>query len=172
MNLRRHIENLQKFGITPIVALNHFVMDTPEEIAVVERVCDELGARCTVARHWAEGGMGAEDLAKAVKAQLEQGTPDIKLLYPDDAPLETKVETVAREIYRAAEVVFSSAAASSLKEFSKLGYGDLPVCIAKTQYSFSTDLNQMGRRMDMCWRCVKHASQRAPDLSSLCAATS
>ncbi|WP_036222965.1 formate--tetrahydrofolate ligase [Maritalea myrionectae] len=143
-NLRRHIENLQKFGVTPIVALNHFVLDSDEEIAVVQKVCDELGARCTVAKHWAEGGVGAEDLAQAVKDQLDQGTPEINLLYPDDAPLKTKVETVAREIYRAAHVDFSSAASRSLDEFSKLGYGHLPVCIAKTQYSFSTNPKSTG----------------------------
>ncbi|MCF4098453.1 formate--tetrahydrofolate ligase [Maritalea mediterranea] len=144
MNLRRHIENLQKFGISPIVALNHFVLDSDEEIAVVMQVCNELGARCTIAKHWAEGGEGAEDLASAVKEQLEQGSPEIKLLYEDDAPLTEKVETVAREIYRAADVSFSAAALRSIKEFTKLGYGHLPVCIAKTQYSFSTDPAAVG----------------------------
>ena len=139
VNLRQHIENLQKFGVTPVVALNHFVKDTAEEISIVEQICQEQGARCAVARHWAQGGAGAEDLAQAVKDQLDDGSPEITLLYPDNAPLTEKVETVAREIYRASGVSFSSDSMRSLKEFTKLGYGDLPVCIAKTQYSFSTD---------------------------------
>jgi len=139
VNLRRHIENLRKFSITPVVALNHFVTDTAEEISVIQRLCEEEGTRWAVSKHWSDGGAGAEELARAVKDQLDQGAPEITLLYPDDMPLTTKVETIAREIYRAADVTFSSAALRSLKEFTKLGYGNLPVCIAKTQYSFSTD---------------------------------
>ncbi len=139
VNLERHLENLQKFGITPVVAVNHFVKDTDEEISVIKEVCKEQEARCAVSRHWAEGGAGAEELAFAVRDQLDDGSPTISLLYPDEAPLEEKVKTVAREVYRASGVSFSADAMLSLKEFTKLGYGSLPVCIAKTQYSFSTD---------------------------------
>lgn len=144
VNLARHIENLQKFGLTPVVAINHFVKDSAEEIAALRAVCERHGARCAVARHWAEGGAGAEELAHAVKAQLEQGVPQVKLLYPDDLPLAQKIETIAKEIYRADGVVLISEAARNLKEFEKLGYGHLPVCIAKTQYSFSTDPAKAG----------------------------
>jgi formate--tetrahydrofolate ligase len=138
-NLKRHITNLKKFGLTPTVAINHFVADTDEEVAAVKKICSELGARAEVAKHWAEGGKGAADLAKAVKEKLDAGGSAPKFLYPDDMPLAKKIETVAKEIYGAAGIALSSSAAASLKEFEKLGFGHVPVCIAKTQYSFSTD---------------------------------
>ena len=138
-NIIRHIENLKKYGITPVVAINHFSLDTDEEVEVLKNICDVQGVDVAVSRHWAEGGDGAVDLANAVKARLDAGSPDVNLLYADDAPLAEKIETVAKEIYRAAEVSYLAAATRSLKEFEKLGYKDLPVCIAKTQYSFSTD---------------------------------
>jgi formate--tetrahydrofolate ligase len=120
VNLARHIENLQKFGLTPVVAINHFVKDSDEEIAALKAVCDRYGARSAIARHWAEGGAGAEELAREVKAQLDAGTPEINLLYPDDLPLAAKIETIAREIYHAGEVVIVEEAARNLKEFEKL----------------------------------------------------
>jgi formate--tetrahydrofolate ligase len=144
VNLARHIENLQKFGLTPIVAINHFVKDSLEEIAALRAVCDRYGARSALAKHWAEGGAGAEELAREVKAQLDVGPTEVRLLYPDDMPLAQKIETVAREIYRADSIQLSSAAASNLRDYEKLGYGNLPVCIAKTQYSFSTDPTKNG----------------------------
>jgi formate--tetrahydrofolate ligase len=144
VNLARHIENLQKFGLTPVVAINHFVKDTQEELDALKAVCAKYGARVALARHWAEGGAGAEDLAREVKAQLEAGSPEVKLLYPDDMPLAQKIETIAREIYRADGIILSGSAASNLKDYEKLGYGKLPVCIAKTQYSFSTDPTKGG----------------------------
>ncbi|NNL90525.1 MAG: formate--tetrahydrofolate ligase [Marinicaulis sp.] len=144
VNIVRHIENLKKYGLTPVVAINHFVKDTDDEIAVLERVCKEQDVRCAIAKHWEAGGDGATDLAAAVKEQLDEGAPDVKLLYEDDTPLTGKIETVAKEIYRADRVDYSGAAARSLKEFEKLGYGNLPVCIAKTQYSFSTDPTKGG----------------------------
>ncbi len=139
VNIIRHIENLKKFGVSPVVAINHFIKDTDDELAVLQSVCEEHGVKWALAKHWAEGGEGAVALANAVKAQLDEGSPDIKLLYPDDLPLAEKIETVAKEIYRADGISLSSAAARSLKEFETLGFGALPVCIAKTQYSFSTD---------------------------------
>ncbi len=139
VNLVRHIENLKKFGVTPIVALNHFIADTQEELEVINDVCAGLGVKVAVSKHWAEGGEGAVDLASLVKKQLDEGSPDVKLLYPDDMPLADKIKTVATELYRASDISVSGAAARSLKEFESLGYGHLPVCIAKTQYSFSSD---------------------------------
>lgn len=144
VNLARHIENLQKFGLTPIVAINHFVKDSDEEIAALREVCERFGARSAVAKHWAEGGAGAEELARAVQAQLEQGSPEVQMLYPDDMPLAQKIETIAKEIYRAEDIAIHGDAMRNLKDFEKLGYGNLPVCIAKTQYSFSTDPTQIG----------------------------
>ncbi len=144
VNLARHIENLQKFGLTPVVAINHFFKDTDEEIAALKAVCARYGARSAIARHWAEGGAGAEDLAREVRAQLEQGSPEIKLLYPDAMPLAEKIETIAREVYHAGKVVIVEEAERNLKDFEKLGFGHLPVCIAKTQYSFSTHPTEIG----------------------------
>ena len=138
-NLARHIENLQKFGLTPVVAINHFIKDSAEELAALKAVCGRYGARCAVARHWAEGSAGAEELAREVKAQLAESPATVQLLYPDDMPLAQKIETVACEIYRADGIALSSSAASNLADFEKLGYGKLPVCIAKTQFSFSTN---------------------------------
>jgi formate--tetrahydrofolate ligase len=144
VNLERHIQNLQKFGLTPVVAINHFVKDTQEELDALKAVCARYGARVALAKHWAEGGEGAEDLAREVKAQLDAGSPEVTLLYPDDMPLAKKIETVAKEIYRADGIALSGSVASNLKDFEKLGYGNLPVCIAKTQYSFSTDPTKGG----------------------------
>ena len=144
VNLERHIQNLQKFGLTPVVAINHFIKDTDEEIAALTAVCEKYGARVALAKHWAEGGKGAEGLARQVKAQLDAGSPEVKLLYPDDMPLAEKIETIAREIYRAEGIVLTGSTAATLKDYEKLGYGKLPVCIAKTQYSFSTDPTKAG----------------------------
>lgn len=139
VNIVRHIENLKKFGLIPVVAINHFHQDTPEEIEALRQICVENGVVAAVARHWAEGGEGARELAEAVKAQLEKPAGKLRFLYPDDMSLAGKIETVAREIYHAGHVTFSGEAARSLAEFERLGFGRLPVCIAKTQYSFSTD---------------------------------
>lgn len=144
VNLERHIQNLQKFGLTPVVAINHFIKDTEEELEALKTVCGKYGARVALAKHWAEGGKGAEELAHQVKAQLDEGQAEVKLLYPDDMPLAEKIETIAREIYRADGIVLTGSTASTLKDYEKLGYGKLPVCIAKTQYSFSTDPTKSG----------------------------
>ncbi len=139
VNLVRHIENMKHIGVTPVIALNHFVADTQEEIAVIERVCAEQGVSMAVSRHWAEGGKGAQDLAHAVIKQIEKGVPKIKFLYEDEASLKDKIEAVASQFYRAGDVSISAPAAKGLEEFEKLGFGHLPVCIAKTPYSFSSD---------------------------------
>jgi formate--tetrahydrofolate ligase len=144
VNIVRHIENLKKFGLTPVVAINHRVDDAPAEVEALKAICADQGVRVELARHWAEGGAGAVDLAKAVQAQLAEGTPEVKLLYADELPFADKIATIAREIYRADAISLSGDTARQLKEFEKLGYGHLPVCIAKTQYSFSTDPSKIG----------------------------
>lgn len=144
VNMIRHIENLKKFGVTPVVAINHFVTDTEEEVDVINRICAEQDVNVAVSRHWADGGVGAVDLAELVKTQLDSGTPEIKLLYEDDASLTKKIETVAKKIYRADRVQYHPAVLRNLNEFEKLGFEELPVCIAKTQYSFSSDPAKTG----------------------------
>lgn len=144
VNLQRHIQNLQQYGLTPVVAINHFVADSDEEVAVVEEVCKDFGVRAAVSKHWAEGGEGAGQLASVVKETLDDGGGEKTLLYPDDMPLAEKINAVATKIYGAANISLSSLAARSLREFEELGYRDLPVCIAKTQYSFSTDPAHLG----------------------------
>ncbi len=144
VNLRRHIENLRQFGVMPVVAINHFVADTDEEVSVVEDVCKEFGVRAAVSKHWAEGGAGATDLAQCVQDALNDDAGEKKFLYPDDMPLADKINAVATKIYGASGITLSSLAERSLREFEDLGYRDVPVCIAKTQYSFSTDPTQLG----------------------------
>lgn len=139
VNLVRHIENLKKFGLSPVVAINHFHLDTDEEIAALREICAENGVTSAIARHWAQGGEGARELAEAVKAQLDAGSREVQLLYPDDMPLADKIETIAKQIYRADRARIVDEAARSIRDFEALGYGNLPVCIAKTQYSFSTN---------------------------------
>ena len=144
VNIEQHISNLKQYGLTPIVAINHFVADSEEEVSVVQEICDRVGVRTAIAKHWAEGGAGATELAETVMAQLGEGSPKVTLLYPDEMPLAEKINTVATKIYGAANISLSSAAARNLREFETLGYGNLPVCIAKTQYSFSTDPTHLG----------------------------
>ena len=144
VNLQRHIQNLKKFGVTPIVALNHFIHDTEAEVAEIQAICDAEAVTMSVSRHWAEGGAGAEDLAHAVKAVLDGDKPNVELIYSDDMPLKKKIEAVAHEIYRAESVTFAGAASSELRKIEKMGFGHLPICIAKTQSSFSTDPKKLG----------------------------
>lgn len=144
VNLRRHIQNMRAFGLEPIVALNHFVHDTDAEIDIVRKVCEDEGAVMAVSKHWEQGGAGAIDLAKAVQAQLEKDDTYIKLIYLDKDSLVTKIEAVATTIYGAKDVTFSAEAARSLREIKKMGFGHLPICIAKTQNSFSTDPKKLG----------------------------
>ncbi len=148
VNLKRHIENLKKFGVTPTIAINHFYLDTDAEIAVIEEMAKEYGADAVVCKHWAEGGAGAEELARIVSAKADAGAPDFNQLYPSDMPLADKITTVATEIYRAGEVSISSAIRKQLKQWEDMGYANYPVCMAKTQYSFSTDPTQLGAPED------------------------
>jgi formate--tetrahydrofolate ligase len=137
-NLRRHVQNLRKFNVPVTVAINHFTTDTAAEAGAVEEICAELGASAHVCRHWAEGGEGAVELAAEVVRLAETGSPDFKYLYPDDMPLAEKIRTIAVEFYGA------GGAAKKLEQLQAAGYGNLPVCMAKTQYSFSTDPDLRG----------------------------
>jgi formate--tetrahydrofolate ligase len=143
-NLARHIENVQKFGVPAVVAVNHFYTDTDAEIQAVLDGCKKLGAKAVLCKHWALGGAGAEELAKTVVGVIDQGKANFHTLYPDDMPLLQKIERIATQIYHAGEVVPSKAAADRLAELEKLGFGNLPVCIAKTQYSNSTNPELLG----------------------------
>ncbi|GAA5059955.1 formate--tetrahydrofolate ligase [Erythrobacter westpacificensis] len=148
VNLKRHIENLKKFGVTPTIAINHFYLDTDAEIAVIQEMAKEFGAEAVICKHWAEGGAGAEELAKIVSAKADAGAPDFDQLYPSDMPLADKITTVATEIYRAGEVSISPAIRKQLKQWEEMGYGNYPICMAKTQYSFSTDPTALGAPED------------------------
>jgi formate--tetrahydrofolate ligase len=142
-NLRRHAENLAAYGLPFVVGINRFRQDTEAELAELRRLCAEAGFPCAVADVFGLGGAGAEELARLALAALEQGGRG-RTLYPDDLPLTEKVTAVARQVYRAAGVEFLPAAARQLAEFEARGYGRLPVCIAKTQYSFSDDPTRLG----------------------------
>jgi formate--tetrahydrofolate ligase len=147
-NLQRHIENVQKFGLSPVVSINRFSADTDAEIALVKEACKKLGVEAVMADHWAEGGKGAADVARAVVKVIEQGKSKLKLLYPDDMPLLDKVRTVAKEIYRAKDVSADKSVRDQLASFEAMGYGKLPICVAKTQYSFSTNPDAKGAPVD------------------------
>jgi formate--tetrahydrofolate ligase len=143
-NLQRHVENVQKFGLVPVVSINRFSADTDAEIALVKEGCKKLGVEALMADHWAMGGEGAADVARAVVKAIDSGKSKLKLLYPDDMPLLDKVRTIAKEIYRANDVEAPKAVRDQLATFESMGYGKLPVCIAKTQYSFSTNPDAKG----------------------------
>lgn len=143
-NLGRHIENVKKFGVPLVVGINHFVTDTDAEVQAIKDYCESLGVEAILNTHWANGGAGIEETAKRVVELCEQGSANFAPLYPDSMPLFEKIETVAKEIYRADAVVADKKILDQLKTWEEQGYGDLPVCMAKTQYSFSTDPNQRG----------------------------
>ncbi len=144
VNLARHIENVRRFGVPVVVAINQFTADTPAELAAIEAAAARAGARVVLCRHWAEGSAGAEDLARAVVDLVESGSAKFRPLYPDAMPLKAKIETVAEKIYRAARVDFSLGAERALAAFENLGHGALPICMAKTQMSFSDDPTRLG----------------------------
>ena len=143
-NLVRHVANLKRFGLPPVVAINHFSTDTAAEIAAVQAIGEDCGVRAVLATHWADGGAGATDIAQAVLDRLQQEGGPVDLLYPDDMPLRDKIETVATRIYGASGISIEPDAARQLADFESWGYGNLPVCIAKTQYSFSADPKALG----------------------------
>jgi formate--tetrahydrofolate ligase len=147
-NLARHVENMQKFGIIPVVSINRFSADTPAEMDVVRTACAKLGVEAFTADHWAMGGEGAAEVARAVVKVCDSGRSKLKLLYPDDMPLYEKIRTIAREIYRAKDISADKAVKDQLTQFEQMGYGKAPICVAKTQYSFSTNPDSKGAPTD------------------------
>ncbi len=143
-NLGRHIENVKQFGVPAVVAINHFVTDTEAEIAAVRDYVASQGSEAILCRHWAQGSAGIEDLARKVVELAESGRAQFAPLYPDEMPLFEKIETIAKRIYRADEVLADKKIRDQLKAWEDAGYGALPVCMAKTQYSFTTDPNRRG----------------------------
>jgi formate--tetrahydrofolate ligase len=146
-NLARHVENVRKFGVAPVVAVNHFISDTSAEHELVRKFCaDELRVAAITCRHWAEGSKGIEELARTVVELAENPdmAPDYKPLYPDAMPLWEKMRTIAREIYRANDITADASVRERFKELQERGFGHFPVCVAKTQYSFSTNPDLKG----------------------------
>ena len=143
-NLGRHIANVKSFGVPVVVAINHFVTDTEAEIQAVKDYVAKQGAEAILSTHWADGGKGAEALAHKVVQLANSGAAHFAPLYPDEMPLFQKIETIAKRIYHADEVIADKKIRDQLREWEDAGYGNLPVCMAKTQYSFSTDPNLRG----------------------------
>ncbi len=144
VNLRRHINNIRKFGLPVTVAVNHFITDTEDEMKTLLDFCETQGVKASKCTHWSNGSEGTIELAKNVTEICEDKKDTFKFLYEDDLPLFKKIEKIAQEIYSASEVVADTKVRHQLKDFEEKGYGKLPVCIAKTQYSFSTDPNLKG----------------------------
>ena len=142
-NLKRHIENIQKFGLPVVVAVNHFVADTDKEVEALKDECKKLNIDAITCKHWANGGEGTVDLAEKV-VELAEEKNNFKYIYEDDLPLIEKVRKIAKEIYRADDVIADKKILDQLAQFEKAGYAKFPICIAKTQYSFSTDPNNKG----------------------------
>src|SRR6187399_1453740 len=143
-NLQRHVENIKKFGLPAVVSINRFSADSDAEIALVKEKCKALGVQALMADHWAMGGAGAADVAKAVVKICDEGKAKLKLLYPDDTPLFEKIRTIAKEIYRAKDATADKSVKDQLAQFEQMGYGKVPICVAKTQYSFSTNPDAKG----------------------------
>ncbi|PWE27068.1 formate--tetrahydrofolate ligase [Pararhodobacter marinus] len=143
-NLGRHISNVKSFGVPVVVAINHFHSDTDAEIEAVKAYVAEQGAEAIVCKHWAHGSAGIEELAHKVVSMAESGTSNFSPIYPDEMSLFEKIETVAKRIYHADEVIADKSIRAQLKAWEEAGYGHFPVCMAKTQYSFSTDPNLRG----------------------------
>jgi formate--tetrahydrofolate ligase len=143
-NLRRHVENMGKFGLPVVVAINRFTSDTEAEIAALQEGVASWGAEAVLCTHWADGAAGAVDLARAVERRIAEGAARFAPLYEDALPLAEKVRVVAREVYRAGAVRFAPGVEKKLSQFEAEGFGQLPVCMAKTQYSFSADPAALG----------------------------
>ena len=145
VNLEKHIENLQLFNVPVVVTLNSFVTDTEAEYAFIKDFCEERGCKFALSRVWENGGEGGVELANAVLETLETKKSEFKVLYPDDMSLEDKISTIATKIYGAAKVEYSPAAKRALNKIAELGFSNLPVCMAKNQYSLSDDAKKLGR---------------------------
>ncbi len=144
VNVLRHVENMKKFGLPVVVGLNRFTSDTDPEIAAVAEALGGIGTRVCVCTHWGDGSKGAMDLARAVQAEIAAGGAAFRPLYPLDMPLAEKLRTIAREIYRARDIELPAAVARKLASYEKAGFGGVPICVAKTQYSFSADPTLLG----------------------------
>ena len=144
VNLERHIENVKKFGLPVAIAVNHFIKDTDSEVKALIDFCENLGVKASLCTHWANGGEGTKELAAHVADLCEKKDARFNFLYGSKTPLFKKIETIAKEIYRADEVIADTKIRDQLKGFEEAGYGELPICVAKTQYSFSTDPNLKG----------------------------
>ena len=144
VNLERHINNTRKFGLPVTIAVNHFITDTDKEMKTLLDFCKTQGVKASKCTHWSDGSEGTKELAKNVVTICEENRDTFKYLYEDKLPLFKKIEKIAQEIYHASEVVADTKVRQQLKDFEEKGYGNLPVCIAKTQYSFSTDPNLKG----------------------------
>ena len=144
VNLERHIENVKKFGLPVAIAVNHFIKDTDSEVKALIDFCENLGVKASLCTHWANGGEGTKELAANVADLCEKKDAKFNFLYESKTPLFKKIETIAKEIYRADEVIADTKIRDQLKGFEEAGYGELPICVAKTQYSFSTDPNLKG----------------------------
>ncbi|MEZ4709290.1 MAG: formate--tetrahydrofolate ligase [Caldilineaceae bacterium] len=142
-NLRKQVENMRRHGVSPVICINHFASDFQSEVDAIFAVAKEMGVRCALANHWAEGGAGAADLAKAVVEAAEEPT-DFQFLYELDQPIKNKIEILAKEIYGAGEVVYESQAESQIRQYEKAGFGNLPICMAKTHLSLSADPSLKG----------------------------
>ncbi len=139
-NLEKHISNVKKFGLELVVAINHFITDTDKEVKLIQEYCSKLGVKVSLCTHWSNGGKGTEDLAKnVIEACKKNNKENFKYLYKDEAPILKKVETIAKEIYGASGIEFDDKVKEQVNVIEKSGFGKFPVCIAKTQYSFSTD---------------------------------
>ncbi|MCA3409012.1 MAG: formate--tetrahydrofolate ligase [Roseomonas sp.] len=147
-NLARHVENMGKFGLPVVVALNRFTSDTDAEIAAVQAAIQAAGTEAILCTHWGDGAKGAAELARAVQARIAAKTTRFAPLYPDAMPLADKIRTIAQQIYRARDIALPADVAKRLARFEELGFGHLPVCIAKTQYSFSADPTKLGAPVD------------------------
>ena len=143
-NLGRHIENLKSFGVPVVVAINHFTGDTDAEVAALQAYVDSQGSEAIISRHWELGSDGSRNLATRVAEIADSDIGNFAPIYPDDMPLFNKIETIAKRIYRAEEVLADKKIRDQLRSWEEQGYGNLPVCMAKTQYSFSTDPNLRG----------------------------
>ena len=144
VNLERHVENVKKFGLPVAIAVNHFIKDTDDEVKALVDFCNKLGIKASLCTHWANGGEGTKELASHVADLCEKNENKFKFLYESKTPLFEKIETIAKEIYRADEVIADTKIRDQLKSFEEAGYGELPICVAKTQYSFSTDPSLKG----------------------------
>lgn len=145
VNLEKHIENLQKYGVPVVVTLNSFITDTQAEYEYIKKFCEDRGCEFALSEVWEKGGEGGIELANKVIHTLERKESNFHVLYPDDMPLKDKIHTVAAEIYGADGVTYAPAAERALKRIEEMGFGDLPVCMAKTQYSLSDDQTKLGR---------------------------